>query len=142
MNLQEVLLEHFGIREAYVAAQLQQQQQQGQGPRTQGGPGQPPGLQHRSSSGAGAGGAGQGTGGEGAGAGTGAGEQGGQGGQGEGGDPGPKRIIIFTTKRDTVSEVMHCLRRHEPAIQARYFVGQGGRSRWVHATVYCHVCWE
>lgn len=124
IHLQEVLLDHFGIREAYVAAQMQVQ-----GSGAQGGQGQQQrGLQHRSSD-AGAGGAGPDTG-------AGAGEQ--QGGQGEGADPGPKRVIIFTTKRDTVSEVIHCLRRHEPAIRARYFVGQGGRSRWVCAN-YVHA---
>ncbi|GIL56457.1 hypothetical protein Vafri_11813, partial [Volvox africanus] len=38
-----------------------------------------------------------------------------------------KRVIIFTTLRDTVAEIVSCLERHAPKIMPRVFVGQGAR---------------
>ncbi|GIL83863.1 hypothetical protein Vretifemale_12587, partial [Volvox reticuliferus] len=38
-----------------------------------------------------------------------------------------KRVIIFTTLRDTVAEIVSCLERHAPKIVPRVFVGQGAR---------------
>ncbi|KXZ53530.1 hypothetical protein GPECTOR_7g980 [Gonium pectorale] len=70
---------------------------------------------------------------------VGGGADGGNGGGGEGtgdgdGAPaeaeaaaGPRRVIIFTTLRDTVAEIVSCLERHAPAIVPRVFVGQGAR---------------
>ncbi|GAX72692.1 hypothetical protein CEUSTIGMA_g148.t1 [Chlamydomonas eustigma] len=36
------------------------------------------------------------------------------------------RVIIFTTLRDSVQEIVDVLGRHSPVIKPRYFIGQGG----------------